>query len=186
MIPLSLGWRPMTSKIVRKRSRFLYALRTSRLRLGLSKLLMNIRGFLKRNCSTMSAFVILSAVAVNAILGTFGKYSSRTPNWVYSGRKSCPHCETQCASSMAIMDIFTNCCSHCISVISLSGEMYRIFISPFWQRERMILLTYSSLLLLRASAAIPLACKASTWSFIKEIKGDTTSAVPSSNREGIW
>ena len=130
-MPLSLGCRFMTSKIVRKRSRFLYALRTSRLRLGRSKLLINIRGLFKRSCSTISALVILSAVAVNAILGTQGKKSFSTPNCVYSGRKSCPHCETQCASSMAIMDILTNCCSHGISVISRSGEIYSILISPF-------------------------------------------------------
>jgi hypothetical protein len=30
-----------------------------------------------------------------------GKRSCRIVSWRYSGRKSCPHCETQCASSIA-------------------------------------------------------------------------------------
>ena len=42
------------------------------------------------------------AVGVKQILGHAGeKRSCRTASWMYSGRKSCPHCETQCASSIA-------------------------------------------------------------------------------------
>ena len=33
--------------------------------------------------------------------GTSGKRSARTDSPIYSGRKSCPHCDTQCASSIA-------------------------------------------------------------------------------------
>ena len=33
--------------------------------------------------------------------GTLGKRSCRIESCTYSGRKSCPHCDTQCASSMA-------------------------------------------------------------------------------------
>jgi hypothetical protein len=42
-----------------------------------------------------------SAVAVSAMRGTSGKRSCSTESWRYSGRKSWPHCDTQCASSMA-------------------------------------------------------------------------------------
>ena len=41
-----------------------------------------------------------SAVAVSAIRGTW-RQRSRNASWRYSGRKSWPHCDTQCASSIA-------------------------------------------------------------------------------------
>ena len=44
----------------------------------------------------------------------------------------------------------------------------------------------SLLLLFKARAAIPLARKLSTWSFINEIRGDTTMAVPSNMSAGNW
>ena len=53
----------------------------------------------------MSVRVTLSAVAVRATIGTLGNCSFKTDSWVYSGRKSCPQCEIQWASSMAIRDI---------------------------------------------------------------------------------
>ena len=49
----------------------------------------------------ISARVSSSAVAVSAMRGTPGNRSCSTESWMYSGRKSWPHCETQCASSMA-------------------------------------------------------------------------------------
>ena len=49
--------------------------------------------------STMSSRVCGSAVAVRATSGTSGKRSRSCPSATYSGRKSCPHCEMQCASS---------------------------------------------------------------------------------------
>ena len=51
--------------------------------------------------STISSRVTASAVAVSAMRGTCGKRSCSTESWMYSGRKSCPHCDTQWASSMA-------------------------------------------------------------------------------------
>ena len=42
-----------------------------------------------------------SAVAVSAMRGTSGKRSAITDRPIYSGRKSWPHCDTQCASSIA-------------------------------------------------------------------------------------
>jgi hypothetical protein len=51
--------------------------------------------------STISRRVGGSAVAVSARRGTAAKRSRSTPSSRYSGRKSCPHWATQCASSMA-------------------------------------------------------------------------------------
>ena len=50
---------------------------------------------------TISSRVRISAVAVRAMRGTLGNSSASWPSCRYSGRKSCPHCDTQCASSMA-------------------------------------------------------------------------------------
>ena len=44
------------------------------------------------------------AVAVSAITGTPGRASRSSPSLANSGRKSCPHSETQCASSTASRD----------------------------------------------------------------------------------
>ncbi len=51
--------------------------------------------------ATISRRVGSSAVAVSAKRGTSGKRSCSTESLRYSARKSCPHCDTQCASSMA-------------------------------------------------------------------------------------
>ena len=60
-----------------------------------SKEEMKISGSRRFSWLTISVRVTLSAVAVNATIGIFGKCSFRTDNWVYSGRKSCPQCEIQ-------------------------------------------------------------------------------------------
>ena len=51
--------------------------------------------------STISSRVAASAVAVSAMRGTSGSARAAATAGRYSGRKSWPHCETQCASSMA-------------------------------------------------------------------------------------
>ena len=50
----------------------------------------------------MSARVTSSAVAVSAMIGTLGKISRSRDSASYSGRNAGPHCEMQCASSIAI------------------------------------------------------------------------------------
>ena len=60
-----------------------------------------------------------SAVAVSAMRGTPGKRSASTDSRRYSGRKSCPHCDTQCASSMA------KSASRCVAKLVRSVEEAR-------------------------------------------------------------
>ena len=72
--------------------------------LGRSKLAMKRRRSRASARETISSRVRSSAVAVSAMRGTLGKRSARTLSWRYSGRKSWPHWETQCASSMANSD----------------------------------------------------------------------------------
>ena len=68
---------------------------------GRSKELTNCRASSSARRSTISRRVGASAVAVSAMRGTSGQRSCSSVSWRYSGRKSWPHCETQCASSMA-------------------------------------------------------------------------------------
>jgi len=69
--------------------------------LGLSKLVMKCLAPARRSLSMISRLVVSSAVAVSATRGTPGNFPARMPSSRYSGRKSCPHWETQCASSIA-------------------------------------------------------------------------------------
>ena len=49
----------------------------------------------------MSDLTRADAVAVSATIGTVGNCWRSSPSCLYSGRKSLPHSETQCASSIA-------------------------------------------------------------------------------------
>ena len=138
------------------------------------------------SCRMMSLRVILSAVAVSATMGTSGKNLRSDLSWVYSGRKSCPHCEMQCASSMANSEILMSRSRKLISPSSRSGEMYSSFTFPCRQACFSCRLVVSSLALLMAYAGMPFACSASTWSFIREMRGDMTMAVPSVISAGSW
>ena len=70
---------------------------------GRSKLLTNTRGASRSSRATISARVGSVAVAVSAMRGTPGNHSLSTFKPRYSARKSWPHCDTQCASSMAMI-----------------------------------------------------------------------------------
>jgi hypothetical protein len=73
------------------------------LRFGRSKLRTKVRGGASNSLSTMSPRVGASAVAVSAMVCRRPPiWRARLPSVRYSGRKSWPHCETQCASSIAI------------------------------------------------------------------------------------
>ena len=75
--------------------------RIARNRFGRSNERTKTRGARTNSLSAISARVGLSAVAVTAIIWTSGSASATSRRRRYSGRKSWPHCETQCASSMA-------------------------------------------------------------------------------------
>ena len=64
--------------------------------------------------------------------------------------------------------------------------MYSNFTFPCKHSRRSMTFSVSLLLLFRARAAIPFARKPSTWSFIKDMRGETTMAVPSISRAGSW
>ena len=74
----------------------------ARRRFGRSKPCMKMRGCRSnRAAPAISPRVRASAVAVSAMVCTPPRRRRTSPRSAYSGRKSWPHCETQCASSMA-------------------------------------------------------------------------------------
>ena len=117
-MPLSPWWsRTKASTWREERS---LGLKASR-RFGRSKLLTNTRGGLENSLSTMSLRVGASAVAVKASVCSRPPICRATlPSVRYSGRKSWPHCETQCASSMAIIET-----SLSASISTVSGRASR-------------------------------------------------------------
>src|SRR5258706_7053490 len=62
---------------------------------GRSKLEMKTRASPSFRRETISLRVVSSAVAVSAMRGTPGWRSASRLSSMYSGRKSCPHCDTQ-------------------------------------------------------------------------------------------
>jgi len=148
---------------------------------------MNLRALFKPSTSTISSRVWGSAVAVSAIKGESGKCSRNSPSAAYSGRKSWPHWETQCASSTAIspMRIDSRLWMKPGRIIR-SGATYSRSSSPPCRRSSTHLASPASRLELYIAAFTPLACSASTWSFISEISGEITMANPSVCKAGNW
>src|ERR1700744_4567455 len=91
-------------------------------------------GFSRFSFSRMSFLVSLSAVAVRAITGTPGNSFFNPASIRYSGLKSCPQCEIQWASSIAIKETGRDF-RKLISLLSLlnnrSGAKYNNFIWLF-------------------------------------------------------
>ena len=117
-MPLSASW--LRTKASTWREERSLGLKASR-RFGRSKLRTKTRGGSANSLSTMSLRVGASAVAVKASV------CSRPPIWRatlprlrYSGRKSWPHCETQWASSIAIIET-----SLSASISTVSGRASR-------------------------------------------------------------
>src|SRR5690606_14985181 len=80
----------------------------------------------------MSSWTFGVAVAVNAITGASPILLMMFFKFRYSGRKSCPHSEIQCASSMAKNEMGTVLKKSVYSsFVRDSGATYSIFVVPF-------------------------------------------------------
>ena len=120
-MPLSPSWR--ATKLLSCRLQFRF-ISTVRRMLGRSKPSTNCATSPPNSCSTMSARVTSSAVAVSATMGVPGNRSRKQQRSAYSGRKAGPHCEMQCASSMAKRRTGNRASASSMrSVISRSGAM---------------------------------------------------------------
>ena len=92
----------------------------------------------------------------------------------------------QCASSMAMQSTFRSASRARVrGARSASGAMYRSF-TPF-PLSFVTFARYSSRLreLFRKRAGTPYSLSWSTWSFIREMSGDTTIVRPSKINPGI-
>ena len=139
----------------------------------------------------MSSWTLLVAVAVKAIIGILSFIRFKIDfKFLYSGLKSCPHSEIQCASSTAKNEIFTLLKNWIYSSFaSDSGATYKSLVIPLetslftfstWELFSDEFNTWATL----SFEDIPLIT--STWFFINAINGDTTSAVPLDNKAGNW
>ena len=138
----------------------------------------------------MSSWTFGVAVAVSAMMGISAILSIIERMLRYSGRKSCPHSDMQCASSMAQNDMGTVFKKSVYSsLVSDSGATYSSFViparmsaftcstSPFVSEEFSTCATEDS---------VDMPRMASTWFFIRAISGEMMMAVPSISNAGNW
>jgi len=128
------------------------------------------------------------AVAVNAAtVGRAGRPAMNSPMPRYDERKSCPHCDTQWASSTATSEIGTRVAKLWNrSVSSRSGATYSSLMSPCAACASTMACSSPPWVVLTYAAGMPASLSASTWSRIREISGETTMVTPGSNVAGIW
>ena len=130
--------------------------------------------------ATISARVCGSAVAVSAMRGTPGKRSCSSDSCRYSGRKSWPHCDTQCASSMANSAMRARSSSSRQRGVDAAARARRRAGRARRRaaRARPRAAAPASSVELRNAARTPSCCSAATWSCISAISGETTTPVP--------
>ena len=134
------------------------------------------------SCRTRSV-----AVAVRAIIGTDGKSGRSWASWRYSGRKSWPHSLMQWASSTARRFTFQRRkSSRKPESMSRSGATYSRRYWPVWSPRSRARDSPGARDEFKNVAGTPPACKASTWSFISAIKGETTTVSPGRAMAGNW
>ena len=130
------------------------------------------------------------AVAVKAIIGTSSIALIIGFNLLYSGRKSCPHSEIQCASSIAKNEMVILVKKFIFScLVNDSGATYNNLVNPlvtsFFTLE--ISPLFKEEFKKWATPSLSLTWRmASTWFFINAISGDTTIAVPLDINAGSW
>ena len=135
----------------------------------------------------MSSITASLAVAVSA--RSDGAPSSRKalPISRKAGRKSWPHCEMQCASSITSIDGGRSANRAVKSrSVSRSGVVKTIFASPLRIAASAAAISSAATALFNCTAARPRPRSLSHWSFISAISGDTTRVAPGSSTAGSW
>ena len=93
----------------------------------------------------------------------------------------------QCASSMAIRLTDTESRNDTNpGTVRRSGATYRILIRPMSAAVWILPISDDGRLLFTNAAGMPFARRASTWSFMSAMSGETTSVSPSRHRAGNW
>mmetsp|Transcript_25192 Transcript_25192/g.62200 ORF Transcript_25192/g.62200 Transcript_25192/m.62200 type:complete len:218 (-) Transcript_25192:37-690(-) len=191
---------------------------TMTLRLGRSDEFWARKGCARLSTRAMSSFTASTAVAVSAMSGTSplgDSWRRMASSERYEGRKSCPHCDRQCASSMAISPSPPRAASSCrrcmkydaappplvssplITPVSFSGVQYTTRYSPCSAASSTDLSRCCDPrnaascrrpppgVLLTVDAPAVLL-RCVTWSFMSEMSGLTTSVVLPVCSAGSW
>ena len=162
-------------------------LMTSKYRFGRSKPVTVMDGVCRPRIETMSRRTRSVAVAVNAAtVGRVGSPAMNSPMPRYEERKSCPHWETQCASSTATSEIGTRTAKlRNRSVSKRSGVTYSSLIWPESACAKTRSCSSGVCVVLMNAAGRPTSFRASTWSRMSEISGEMTMATPGRIAAGI-
>ena len=135
----------------------------------------------------MSSLTTSVAVAVRASRRGRPSRATAGPISRNAGRKSCPHCEMQCASSITSRaTLAAERRSRNAGSASRSGVVKTIFASPAAIACSAASTSAAGKALLSCQAATPSPRSLSHWSFISAISGETTTVVPGSSRAGSW
>ena len=161
---------------------------TSKYRFGRSNPVTVTNGSRRPSSVTMSRRTRSVAVAVKAATaGRCGRDAMNSPMPRYAERKSCPHWETQCASSTAMSAIGTCAANRRNrSVSKRSGATYSSLTCPAAAWASTMPCSSGSCVVLMYAELRPASFRASTWSRISEISGEMTMVTPGSNAAGIW
>ena len=164
-----------------------FFLMTRYCRFSRSKLPTNSLGFTRPSCRQMSLRTSGAAVAVSAITGADGKHFRSRARSRYSGRKSWPHSEMQCASSIATSRTGKACRnSRNPGFRHFSGEINRSRSLPSRIAVSIRLRPGASSMLFHAAAMMPRSLSASTWSFMSARRGEITMVRPPKYTAGSW
>ncbi len=160
---------------------------TSKYRFGRSNPVTVTMGSFNSSIEAMSSRTRCVAVAVNAAtVGRTGNPLMKSLMPRYDERKSCPHWETQCASSTATSEIGTREAKLRNRPVSKrSGATYSSLIRPCNAWASTMPCSSMSWVVLMNAAGMPKSFRASTWSRIREINGDITTVIPGSSVAGI-
>ena len=135
----------------------------------------------------MSATTSALAVAVSASSVGLPNEGSALPISRKAGRKSWPHCEMQCASSMTTREggRAANSATNAGSA-SRSGVVKTMVALPSTIAAFAAAVSSALMELLSCTAAMPCSRSLSHWSFINAINGETTRVGQGNNVAGSW
>ena len=124
----------------------------------------------------MSSLTASVAVAVRASTRGRSRRASAGPISRNAGRKSWPHCEMQCASSITSrLTVAAASLSRNSGSASRSGVVKTIFASPAAIARSAASISAAGSALFSCQAATPSSRSLSHWSFISAISGETTT-----------
>ena len=133
----------------------------------------------------MSSPIAGVAVAVRPRIGGRPSTSAARRSPRYDGRKSWPHCDTQCASSTQNSENFTPASASCtVGVLTDSGVIITSLILPSRTAARSAARSFAVRVESMRTTATPAAFSLRNWSSISASSGDTTRVGPVQHQRG--